>query len=145
MFRNYLKIALRNLRKYKAISFINLFGLTVGLTCCLLILAYIIHDVSYDKYQPAADRTYRLSRSFHSEEGVQSLHLGAIAPPFGPLLKAEFPEIQIMTRLLSNGNTAFVYDEKKFYEQNVFFADEHLSEVFKVDVLKGNMKKALSD
>src|SRR4051812_39554621 len=145
MLKNYFKIALRNVQKYKAISFINLFGLTVGLTCCLLILAYILHEVSYDKYQPAADRTYRLSRSFHNEQGVQSLHLGAIAPPFGPLLKAEFPEIKSMTRLLSNGSTAFVYNDKKFYEKQVFFADEYFPDVFKLDVVKGNARKALAD
>src|SRR6476620_12407560 len=132
MLKNYFKIAWRNLMKYKAISAINLFGLTIRLTCCLLILAYILHETSYDKFQPYAGRTYRISRSFHNEEGVQSLHLGAISPPFGPYLKAAFPEIQTMTRLLSNGNTAFVYDDKKFYEQNVFFADENLPDVFKV-------------
>jgi putative ABC transport system permease protein len=143
MLRNYLKIALRNFRKYKAISFINLFGLTVGLTCCLLILAYILNELSYDKFQPAAGRTYRFSRSFHNDQGVQSLHLGAIAPPFGPYLKNEFPEIEKMTRLLPNGNTSFVYDDKKFYESKVFFADENLGDVFKVDVLKGNIKTAL--
>jgi putative ABC transport system permease protein len=129
--------------KYKFISFINLFGLTIGLTCCLLILAYLLNEISYDKFQPYADRTYRLSRSFHNDEGVQSLHLGAIAPPFGPLLKNEFPQIQKMTRLLSNGKTAFVYGEKQFYEEKVFFADENLTDVFKVEVLKGNAKKAL--
>lgn len=143
MFRNYLKIAWRNLRKYKAISFINLFGLTVGLTCCLLILAYILSEISYDKQQPFADRTFRLSRSFHNDQGVQSLHLGAIAPPFGPYLKNEFPEIEKMTRLLSNGSTAFAYDDKKFYETKVFFADENLADVFRVDMVKGNPKKAL--
>ncbi|MFL5741294.1 MAG: ABC transporter permease [Flavisolibacter sp.] len=145
MLRNYLKIAYRNLMKYKFISFINLFGLTVGLTCCLLILAFILQELSYDKYQPYADRTYRISRSFHDERGVVSLHLGAIAPPFAPLLKNEFPEIEKMTRLLPNGNTAFVYGDKKFYEKKVFFADEHLGEVFKVDVLKGNLRSALEN
>jgi putative ABC transport system permease protein len=143
MFRNYLKIALRNLRKYKAISFINLFGLTVGLTSCLLILAYIINEVSYDKQHPYAGRTYRISRSFHSNEGVVSLHLGAIAPAFAPYLKTAFPEIEKMTRLLSNGTTSFVYDEKRFYENKVFFADENFADVFKVNVLKGNPKTAL--
>lgn len=143
MIRNYLKIAWRNLTKYKFISFINLFGLTVGLTCCLLILSYILHEVSYDRFHPQAERTYRISRSFHNAEGVQSLHLGALAPPFGPLLQHEFPEIQKMTRLLSNGNTSFVFGDKRFYEQNVFFADENLTDVFKVEVLKGNPKKAL--
>src|SRR6476646_9179650 len=102
MLRNYLKIAIRNLMKYKFISFINLFGLTVGLTCCLLILAFILQELSYDTYQPYASRTYRISRRFHDERGVQSLHLGAIAPPFGPLLRNEFPEIEKMTRLLPN-------------------------------------------
>lgn len=143
MLKNYLKIAWRNLTKYKFTSFINLFGLTVGLACCLLIVTYIINETSYDKYHPYADRTYRFSRTFHNDEGVQSLHLGAIAPPFAPLLKTEYPEIEKMTRLLSNGNTAFVYDDKKFYENKVFFADDELTDVFKIDVLKGNAKKAL--
>src|SRR3712207_4584955 len=102
MVRNYLKIALRNLMKYKFISFINLFGITVGLTCCLLILAYILHELSYDKQHPYSERTYRISRSFHNEQGVQSLHLASIAPPFGPYLRTAFPEIRKMTRLLPN-------------------------------------------
>ncbi len=143
MIRNYLKIAFRNMLKHKFTFFINLFGLTVGLACCLLILSYILHEVSYDKFQPQAERTYRFSRSFNNAEGVQSLHLGAIAPPFGPLLQHEFPEIQKMTRILSNGNTSFVYEDKRFYENRVFFADENLTDIFKVDVVKGNVKKAL--
>jgi putative ABC transport system permease protein len=143
MFRNYMRVALRNLRRYKAISSINLFGLTVGLTCCLLILAYILNEISYDQQQPYAGRTYRISRSFHNEQGVQSLHLGAIAPPFGPHLKNAFPEIEKMTRLLSNGNTAFVSGEKRFYENKVYFADENLPDVFKVEMVKGNPRKAL--
>jgi putative ABC transport system permease protein len=129
--------------KHRFTFFINLFGLTVGLACCLLILSYILHEVSYDKFQPEAERTYRFSRSFNNAEGVQSLHLGAIAPPFGPFLQHEFPEIQKMTRILPNGNTSFVYEDKRFYENKVFFADEHLTDVFKVDVVKGNARKAL--
>src|SRR5215207_6843169 len=144
MIRNYLKIAFRNLMKYKFISFINLFGLTIGLACCLLIVSYILNEVSSDRYNPYADRTYRITRNFHNEQGIPSLHLAAIAPPFGPALKTAFPEIEKMTRLLSNGNTSFVYDEKKFYENRVYFADEQLTDVFKVSVLKGNPKKALA-
>ncbi|MFL5808089.1 MAG: hypothetical protein ACJ749_01130, partial [Flavisolibacter sp.] len=74
MLSNYLKIAVRNLMKYKFISLINLFGLMVGLTCCYLILIYILHEVSYDKFQPNADRVYRVTRSFNNAEtGAQSL------------------------------------------------------------------------
>src|SRR5688572_31989493 len=87
MIRNYLKIAFRNLLKYKFISFINLFGLTVGIACCLLILTYIINELSYDRFHPEADRTYRVTRSFrNAETGEVSLNLGTLAPPFAPLL-----------------------------------------------------------
>ena len=64
MLKNYFKIAYRNLMKYKAISFINLFGLTIGLICCLLILAYILHETSFDKYHKNAKNIYRLERTF---------------------------------------------------------------------------------
>src|SRR5579863_5694131 len=100
MIKNYLKIAFRNMARYKFISFINLFGLTIGMTCCLLILSYIIHELSYDKYNSKADRIYRVTRSFSNREGAVTLHLGAVAPPFAPLLKNEFPDIESVTRIL---------------------------------------------
>src|SRR5690348_9228695 len=103
MIKNYFKIAFRNLMKYKVISFINLFGLTVGLTCCLLITAYIINELSYDRYNKNADRIYRITRSFNNEEGVVSLNLSTVSPPFGYYLPTDFPEIQKMTRLLDGG------------------------------------------
>src|SRR5690348_6233541 len=110
MFYNYLKIATRNLKKYRFISFINLFGLTVGLTCCLLIFIFIRHELSYDKYQPNADRVYRVTRSFYnSETGAVSLHLGSVAPAIAPLLQNDFKEIEDMTRLLQNNVTAIRY------------------------------------
>ena len=145
MFKNHLVIAFRNLRKYKLISFINLFGLTVGLSCCLLILTYILHELSYDKYNRNADRIYRVTRSFNTPDGAITLNLGTIAPPFGPYLAHDFPEIQRITRLLPNGLTPLRYKEKIFNERNVFFADEDLFKVFDVKVIRGNPQKALSD
>ncbi|HXL58375.1 MAG TPA: ABC transporter permease, partial [Chitinophagaceae bacterium] len=145
MIKNYFKIAWRNLMKYKFISFINLFGLTVGLTCCLLITTYILNELSYDRYNENADRIYRVTRSFNNEDGVVSLTLSTVAPPFGYYFPSDFPEIQKMTRLLDNGITPFRYKEKLINEQNVFFADENLFNVFTVKVLKGNPKTALSD
>ena len=83
MIKNYLKIAWRNLKKNKFISFINLFGLTVGLTCCLLITVYILNELSFDRYNKNADNVYRMERTFlNPETGALSLNLGAIAPPF---------------------------------------------------------------
>lgn len=146
MIRNYLKIAFRNLTKYKFISFINLFGLTVGLACCFLILTFILHELSYDKYQPEAGRVYRVTRSFNNPEtGALSLNLSTVAPPFGPLLQNDFKEIENMTRVLSNGTTALRYEENMFNEQNVYFADDKFFDFFRVVVLKGNPQKALTD
>src|SRR6187549_103180 len=98
MFRNHFKTAWRNLMKYKFISFINLFGLTIGLTCCLLILAYILNELSFDRYNKQADKIYRVTRTFRNPETKAiSLQLGTVAPPFGPLLKNDFKQIEKMT------------------------------------------------
>jgi len=145
MLRNYFKIAYRNLVKYKFISFINLFGLTVGLTCCLLILSYILNELSYDRYNKNADNIYRITRSFNNQEGVVSLTLSTVSPPFGYYLPTDFPEIRKMTRLLDNGITPLRYKDKLFNEKDVFFADENLFDVFTLKVLKGNPQTALRD
>ncbi len=145
MIKNYFKIAWRNLAKYKFISFINLFGLTVGLTCCLLITTYIINELSYDKYNKNAENIYRVTRSFNNAEGVVSLNLSTISPPFGYYFPTDFPEIKKMTRLLNVGNTTFKYKEKIISEPDVYFADENLFDVFTLDVIKGNPNTALKE
>jgi putative ABC transport system permease protein len=143
MLKNYFKIAFRNLMKYKVISSINLFGLTLGLTCCLLILAYILNELSYDKYNANANHIYRVTRTFNNQDGVVSLRLSTVAPPFGPYLINDFPDIQKMTRLLNNGQTSMRYREKLFNEE-VYFADENLFDVFSLKVTEGNSKTALT-
>ncbi|GGB15903.1 ABC transporter permease [Puia dinghuensis] len=143
MLKNYLKIAFRNLTKYKFISFINLFGLTIGITCCLLILTYIVHEESYDRYNTKADRIWRVTRSFNNKEGIVSLHLGAVAPPFAPYLQNDFPDIQKITRILPNGTSAFHYEDKIFNEKDINFADNNLFSVFDVPLIKGDRTTAL--
>src|SRR5690349_9156968 len=100
MFRNYFKIALRSILRHKAIAFINLFGLAVGMACCLLITMYIADELSYDRFHTKADRIYRVTRNFLSPDGSVSLHLGHVAPPFGPLLKNDFSDIEQVVRML---------------------------------------------
>jgi putative ABC transport system permease protein len=145
MIRSYLKIAFRNLIKYRFTSFINLFGLAVGLTCCMLILAFILNELSYDKYNTNANRIYRVTRSFNNQDGAISLNLSTIAPAFGPYLTNDFPEIQKMTRMYKNGLTSFRYKENLFNENNIYFADDYLFDVFTLKVKEGNPKTALSD
>ncbi len=145
MIKNYFKIAWRNLARHKVISFINLFGLTVGLTCCLLILTYIINELSYDRYNKDADQVYRVTRTFYNGNGEPTLKLSTVAPPFGYYMPTDFPEIQKMTRLLNNGSTPFRYKDKLINQPDVYFADQNLFDIFTVKVLKGNPKEALSD
>ncbi len=146
MIKNYFKIAFRNLMKHKFISGINLFGLTIGITCCLLILAYILHELSYDKYHQNAKNIYRLERTFRNPDtGIPTLQLGTVAPPVAPLLLNDFKEIKSITRFLSAGTSALRYEEKRFNEEDVYFADENLFKVFDIDVAKGNPAKALND
>ena len=146
MLKNYLKIAFRNMSKYKFISFINLFGLTVGLTCCLLITTYIIHELSYDKYNKNAKNIYRITRLFRNPEtGAKFLNLSTIAPAFGPYLLNDFKDIKVMTRLIDFSPLPLKYEEKKFNEKDAYFADEHLFDVFDVDLVKGNPGLALKD
>ncbi|NVK86026.1 MAG: ABC transporter permease, partial [Cytophagia bacterium] len=80
MLKNYFKVAFRNLLKHKGFSFINILGLSVGLTCCLLIGLYINEEMSYDRFHENVDETYRFTREFMSQDGTTSLHLSRLAP-----------------------------------------------------------------
>jgi putative ABC transport system permease protein len=145
MIKNYLRSALRNIKRHPFISFINIFGLTVGLTCCLLIVVYVINERSYDRSNKNADNIYRVTRIFYSAPNVESLHLSAIAPAFGPRLIAAFPNIKEMTRTLPSSTTSFRYKEKLFNEQHLFFADQNFFDFFTVPVLKGDAHKSLEE
>ena len=101
MLKNYFKVAYRNRIRNKVFSFINISGLAFGMAACILISLYILDELSYDTYHKHADRIYRISREFLNEDGVTNLHLGQIAPPFGPLLDGDFEGvIEYSVRLL---------------------------------------------
>jgi len=145
MIRNYLRSAFRNIKKHPFISFINIFGLTVGLTCCLLIVSYVVNERSYDKFNKNADDIYRVTRIFYSAPGVESLHLSAVAPPFGPLLKRAFPDVKKMTRLYGGGTIPFRYKEKLFNEDDGFFADENFFSLFNTPIVSGDKQNPLAE
>jgi len=144
MLRNYLKIAFRNLLKHKSFSFINIAGVAIGLACFLLLAIYVKDELSYDRYNANAERIYRMSRTFLSKDGTASLRLGHVAPPFGPLVKQDFPEVEQVVRLLETG--ALVrYGDNVFNEENMFAAESNLFKVFDFKVLSGNPDKALEN
>jgi putative ABC transport system permease protein len=144
MLKSYLTIALRNLSRHKGYTFINVMGLTVGLACFLLIALYVKDELSYDRYNTNADRIYRVTRDWVGKDGAVSLQLGHVAPPFGPLLKSEFGEIEQVVRTLGTGLT-LSYGENTFSEEDAFFAEDNIFRVFTFQVTQGNPDKALAD
>ncbi|MBD0368666.1 MAG: ABC transporter permease, partial [Flavisolibacter sp.] len=123
MLKNYFKIAWRNLMKSKIFSFINIFGLATGLTCCMLISLYLYNELSYDTYHKNIDRLYQLGTTFmkKGEKGERTPNTPA---PMAQAMKQEFPEIADATRimaLIAEDKTLLQYKEenresKSFYE-----------------------------
>ena len=99
MLKNYLTIAWRNLMKNKTFSFINIFGLAIGLTCCLLISLYLYNELSYDVYHKHGDRVYQLGTTF-IREGQEDDNSANTPGPMAAAMQMEFPEIENTTRLL---------------------------------------------
>ncbi|MDR6943217.1 ABC transporter permease [Mucilaginibacter pocheonensis] len=145
MIKNYLRSAIRNISRHKFIAFINIFGLTIGLTCCMLILIYIVNELSYDKFNKNAEDIYRVTRSFNTADGVQTLNLGCVAPPFAPLLKNEFSDIKVITRVRGAGTVSMRYKEKLLNEDGAYFTDENFFNIFTVKTIKGDPATALAD
>ena len=144
MLRNYFKIAIRTLFKHKTFSFINISGVALGLTCFLLLAIYVKDELSYDRHHKNADRIYRLSRTFLSKDGTESLRLGHAAPPFGPLIQQDFPEVEQVVRML-DASSLVKYKENSFQEENMFAAEKNLFKVFTFNVEQGNPDKALEN
>src|SRR5688572_26644912 len=134
MFQNYLKVALRAIFRNKLSSFINIFGLALAMCCSLMIYLFIKDELAYDKYNAKADRIYRVTRNFLSPDGSVNLHLGHVAPPFGPLLKNDFPDFEYVARTLP-ARFLVAYNEdaqekKSFNEDNGFYAEPEIFRIF---------------
>ena len=146
MFKNYLKVAVRNILRQRIFSFINIIGLAIGIACCILILLFVRYELSYDKFNKKADGIYRVTREWFNEDGASSLHLARVAPPIGPLLKNDFPQIvKEETRLFQDENVQLKVGEKSFIENRFFWAEQSTFKIFTVHFVKGNKDNALSE
>jgi putative ABC transport system permease protein len=142
MFKNYVKIALRNFLKHKGFSFINIFGLAIGVACCLLIVLFVLDEISYDQHHEKADQIYRVGiRGFVNN----TLFHGVVTcAPMAQALVNEFPEVTAATRLQNFGFPVFRYEDKVFSEEKVFWVDQAFFDVFTVPFIKGDPKTALA-
>lgn len=145
MFKNYLKIAYRNIKKHMGYSLINVAGLAIGMACCILILLFVFDELSYDKFHENHDRIIRVTRKWFNEDGVVNLHLGHVAPPIAPLLKNDFPEIIHAVRLIRIGGLLVGKDSTFYEEPRFFFAEEDMFKVFTFDMIAGDPETALRD
>ncbi|QSE99398.1 ABC transporter permease [Fulvivirga lutea] len=146
MIRNYLKIALRNILGQKVYSTINILGLAVGMAATILISLYVQHELSYDEYHTKSDRIYRASREWLNANGESSLHLGHLAPPFGPFLATDFDGIlEEVVRINSGYGPLMSYNDKKFEEDGFFWAEGNLFHVFSWKFIEGDPKTALTE
>jgi len=142
MFKNYLKIAFRNLRRYKSYSFINIVGLALGMTCFFLIVLYVRFELSYDRFHENHDRIYQVLNRYETE-GRISWH-GSSPAPLGPALVDDFPEILDVVRISASGGIV-TYKDKSFIERGLLLVDPSFFKVFTFPLLKGNPEDIFPD
>jgi len=141
--KNYLKIALRNLIRQKAHSFINIAGLAIGLACFIIIMFYIRYEFSYESHHKNADRIYRVNIIQQHPDGEYKLSHSMV--PLGKALAEELPEVNDYARLLKAGRILVKYKDKIFYEDNTVFTDPGIFDLFTIPVVSGPMESALSE
>jgi len=141
MFKNYFKTAWRNLMKNKTFSFINIVGLSIGLTCFVLITVFVVDELSYDRYPADAKDIYRVQLSVTGYGDVAVYPVVDFA--VGEGMKNAFPEIKDFTRL--SPATDFVkYDDKQFKDDKLAFASPNFLQMFSIPLIEGNAATALT-
>jgi len=141
MFKNYLKIALRNFLRHKGYSFINVAGLAVGMTCCILMLLFVQDELSYDRFHVNAERIYRVTSEEKNESAIR--RLANTHAPIAPALRAAFPEIAQAVRLFPRSVAVKRDVLKQFQEERFYFADSAFFSVFSFQFLHGDPQTAL--
>ncbi|HEV3222195.1 MAG TPA: ABC transporter permease [Puia sp.] len=141
MFKNYFKIALRNLKKNKLYSFVNIIGLTIGITSCILIGLYIGHELSYDRFHKNADRIVRITMEYSN--GGTIGRYAQTGTKVGPQLKRTFPSVNAFARTFKFPRV-ITYRDKIFNEKNFLYADSSFFNIFSFQLIKGNPNTALN-
>ena len=142
MFKNYLKIAIRNIWTSKGYTFINVFGLAVGIACCILISIYVIHELSYDDFHKDSENLYRVY--VIGEINGQDVNYAVSMKPLGPAAKEKFPEVLNSVRIRpSQDRTILSFENMQFFEENVYFAGEEFFNIFSHNVLMGDVNSML--
>jgi putative ABC transport system permease protein len=143
MIVNYLTVALRNLFKHKVFSFINIFGLALGIAASLLIVQYARYQLSYDRFEPNSGRIYRLQLDRY-DNGKLSTQWAAGCTGIGPIVKDGLPEVESFARL-AGFNSIMSYKDREFREQKMYFCNDAFLPMFGYRSLAGTTTGALKD
>jgi predicted permease len=143
MFKNYVKTAVRAIKRHKGYSFINIFGLAIGMTCCILILLWVQNELSYDRYHANGDDIYRIIKQEYTEGET---HWSALtSPPLAQPLKQDFAEIIRSTRFGNWGRRVVQYRDVRMNEDKFEHADPDFFKIFSFVFIAGNPDSAFSD
>ncbi|QHT69249.1 FtsX-like permease family protein [Rhodocytophaga rosea] len=157
MFKNYLNISLRMIRRNKVFSCINIFGLATGIAFCMLIFLFVKEEYSFDRFHEKADRIYRLelinlpdlAKNKKAQNGLTNPKSGEVSStwihfsiPFGPALKREIPEIETCVRLKEIGTV--VSNGKESFQETVHYTDADFFQVFSFELLQGRKENVLA-
>jgi putative ABC transport system permease protein len=142
MIKNIIKVTFRNILRHKIYSFINIIGLATGMACCFLILLWVANELSYDRYHQNADNIYRLYTDL--KVGGTQREAPMTSPPMAPTLVDEFPEVLNAVRISPLSRTLVQYEDLRFYEDLVRYADSSFFQIFTHRMIRGNPQNALS-
>ncbi len=144
MLKNYLKVAFRNLLRFKTYSFINIAGLAIGIACCLLILLYIQNELSYDRFNKNADRIFRINTDL--KFGATELAIPVVPDLMGPLLKQDYPQVEQYARLYNWAGKKLVKKGSNFNtEQGIAYVDSTFFKVFTFPAVSGKTDRILNE
>jgi putative ABC transport system permease protein len=143
MLKNYITIAIRNLRNQSFYSLINIAGLSIGVAVCFIILLFVFNEASYDKHFPNADRIYRI----HSEINFGGNHWNMTygPAPLAAKLASDYPEVEAAIRFRQRGSYLVKRTTENIKEDNVIWTDKDFFKIFNVSVLAGDPNKALAE
>jgi putative ABC transport system permease protein len=145
MFKNLLLVALRNFKKDKWYSLLNILGLTIGITFSLFLIFYIIDELSYDRYNEKSNRIFRIG-AYVKEPEKDTMRWASTPFPMAPALANDYPEVEEAVRFISSGNkTMFKNGDQRLYEDKVFLADSNIFRVFTHRFIDGDPQTALKE
>jgi len=141
MIQNYLKTALRLLIRQKSYSMINIGGLAIGMSVCILILSYVIHELSFDKFHEKSDQIYRVG--LNATVGGNIMNLAVTSAPMGEALREDFPEVIDNTKFVIASGQEFEVGERKFIQDGILYADSSFLDIFSFKLIQGNRTEVL--